>query len=615
MTDLLTRLTGFDIETHGTEQEYGLQPWRHAVRDAQIKSFAYMDGGRKIVEPWPTRERLSQWLSAMASERRVLVGHKVMFDVAWLLAYGLETEVFECTWLDSMLLWKRVDAHRFTYGLKEAVRLFIPKLAGYEEDVDLFCTDGPEFKKLLKYNLMDAYATRHLAQRFLGDMDSAEIKSAMIEAKGIPDAAQSWLEGIELDRDVLKRLARTQLIEVRRALADLKAANGGVEVDEKVIASPTQLRTLLFDDWALTPVKKTDKGALSTDKETLLRLAVEDKRAASLLAVRSARNRLNKFVISPINSLKYHGNNTTHPEPKICGTYTGRMTYSSNQGRGKAQRQTGIALHQWERAKHVRESIIAPPGYMIAEFDFSGQEMRLMADRVAVLTGDTIMLDLFLDGKDMHSYMGAGIKNVDYDWLVDNKDDDDEAKQIRYLGKFANLSLQYRIGVPTMRSRALTQYGLWLDYVEATRIHQAYPSTYPGVAKYWAAAVEKAKREGYAVTMGHRRVMLPNMGEYKQQQTAINTPIQGTGADMKALALAVTAPIARANGGRFAWDLHDALFYYLPIGPKVDHTVRRIRDALNTLPYKKVWGWEPTLPLPVDCTVGTKWGHLKPLED
>lgn len=115
---------------------------------------------------------------------------------------------------------------------------------------------------------------------------------------------------------------------------------------------------------------------------------------------------------------------------------TGRMTYASSQGRGKAQVPTGIALHQWKRDPEFRSTITPPEGYTLCEFDFAGQEFRWMA----VMSRDTTMLNLCFPGEDAHAYMGASIRSINYKALMQKvADGDKEAKGIRQLGKVANL--------------------------------------------------------------------------------------------------------------------------------------------------------------------------------
>jgi DNA polymerase I-like protein with 3'-5' exonuclease and polymerase domains len=221
------------------------------------------------------------------------------------------------------------------------------------------------------------------------------------------------------------------------------------------------------------------------------------------------------------------------------------------------------------------------------------------------------MLNLFLNNVDGHSYMGASIKDLDWRWVKENYETDEVANKARYLGKFANLSLQYRIGVPTMRIRALTQYGLNLSEQEAMLIKAKYMSTYAKVPEYWLNAIARAGKYGYAETRGGHRIQLHDLSEYSQQQTAINFPIQGTGGDMKLLALSVLKNHFAELGIKFAWDLHDALFLYIPDDSKAVKTAMFVQHTLSNLPYEKAWGWTPSVPMPVDGKIGKSWGSLK----
>src|ERR1019366_3740872 len=220
------------------------------------------------------------------------------------------------------------------------------------------------------------------------------------------------------------------------------------------------------------------------------------------------------------------------------------------------------------------------------------------------------MLKLFNDGIDGHAYMGAAIEGVEWQWVSGEQDKDPRAKEIRNLGKFANLSSQYRIGINTLRVRALVQYGLNLSQSKGEQISTTYKRTYRGVVRYWRTAVAKAAHAGYAESNDHRRIVLNNLNDYGQQQTAINFPIQGTGGGMKELAIAVLST-EFSDDVIYAWDLHDALFIYVRDDDRAVETVKRIRGKLNNLPYQMAWGWQPLLQLPWDMKMGSSWGNLK----
>lgn len=606
-----------DLETGGEKQEYALQPWRVETRESRITVFGYASkhSGPRALSNFD-RQFMSDWLTKRERNRDIIVTANGIFDIAWLLAEGLKTEVFGCQWLDVLLLWKRVDGARYEYNVAEAVKQFYPQFAGYEEGVVF-----SDIEQAVKKNQLDTSLTLALASKFWQMLTEPERRAARIECAGMPTVAESWLHGIVLDTDVLNNLMGTlnrERLETLYQLNETLTSQGKRELEFEDLASPQKLGKVFFQEWGLTPVKMTSGGTKSkpqpsTDKESMIKLAVADELVGKVMLVRKASNRLNKFVTSPLESIQYNPDGRAHPMPRLSGTYTGRMTYSSKQGRGKAEMPVGIALHQWERAKEVRRSIVAPEGMLMFEFDFTTQELRIIADRIFVMTGDDTLLRLLLDNVDIHSYMGSNIRNVPYDWLVANKDVDKQAGDIRYLGKFTNLSLQYRVGITTMRARALTQYGLWLTEHDAEHIKRTYLQTYPGVSLYWTAAVSQARELGYAETMGHRKILLTNFEEYANQQTAINFPIQGTGGDMKSLAIAAIKEPLLLSGGVYGWDLHDALFVYLPDTDDALETARNIKHRLSNLPYEKFWGWKPSLPLPVDAKWGTRWGDLKEL--
>ena len=604
---------GFDLETPQDIPEYGLQPWRAATGQATIKSVAiWISESEHVKRAMPSKEWFRKFLAHSAANKIALVTWNGLFDIAWLLAIGLEDEVKACLWLDGMLLLKRIDGWRSPdlggkgYGLKATVAERWPEHADYGlcDDVAIVPQTESEWLRLLDYNLLDAKFTVLLALEYLARMTQDEIMAARIEAAGLIPIAKSYIQGIRINQAALSALSKD--VDTRR---DKAQDNLGCSAD--VVASPKKLSNLLFNEWGLEGVKKTPKGDPATDKETLLKLELaypEDERLGKLMALRKVNTQQSKFVTAVYQTMLYHEEAITRPAPVIAGTYTGRMTYSSKQGKGKKECQTGIALHQWERGKAARDILRAPDGFMLAEFDASGQEMRLMAD----VSQDDTMLRIFNDGIDGHALMGASIEGVEWEWVHAEQDNDPRAKAIRNLGKFANLSNQYRIGVATLRVRALTQYGLNLSEYKTRQIKDRYMKTYRGVPHYWKAAIRSAEVLGYCETMGHRRINLNNLSKYEQQQTAINFKIQGTGGDMKELAIAELRTEFN-DDVIYAWDLHDALFIYIRDDGRAHETAKRIQLKLDNLPYEQAWGWKPSVALPWDAKIGKTWGTLKGL--
>lgn len=192
------------------------------------------------------------------------------------------------------------------------------------------------------------------------------------------------------------------------------------------------------------------------------------------------------------------------------------------------------------------------------------------------------------------------------------------AKDKRQLGKVANLSLQYRTSAGKLRSVARVQYGLPMTMVQAELIRKTYLQTYVRVPEYWEEQIVNCRAKKYVETFAGRRVQL--LGDFRGdngwslESTTINYRIQGTGADQKYLALATLRPYIIEHGIRFAWELHDGLFFYVP-DERVAECVPQIKALLDSLPYHRVWGFQPPIPLPWDAKTGKRWGDLKEWKD
>lgn len=612
-----------DVETTGELPEYALQPWSKRGRLNSI-AIARRREGRYTADV--TTARCTQhelWCMArdLLQPGAAIVGWNLPFDVAWLISIGLREQVEQVEWLDAMQLWRHLTRipesdipnarSRKQYGLKQAVAEFLPRFAGYGDDVDFHPTTDAGWAKLLQYNKLDAMLTLKLAEIFWDKLrkNPKQLQCAMIEARSIPPVADAAVTGLYVDIEWGDELGR----KLDSEIVELGAELGALGVTQKVLASPTQLASLLYDEWGLPIMGRTPKGAPSTDKEALYELAFVDARANIIQRYREAQGLRTKFLNKVIESCDYNESLTSHPTANIYGTYTGRMTFSSSVGRNKDKRQTGFAVHQMSGQAQYRKLIIPPNGFTLIEWDAAGQEFRFMA----IASEDTTMLSLCEEGEDAHAFMGADIRP---DWEYRQlqraaKTGDKEAGHARKLGKVLNLSCQYRIGQKKFRSSSRVKYGLDLGVDEAERLRRQYYLTYPGVKPYWKQAVRTGKIEGYAETLGGRRVQLngywsdPDKG-WMLESAAINFPIQGSGADQKYLAIATLKPLLKKYGGRFYFELHDGIYAIVPNKVAMKAALEG-RERLNNLPYKKAWGWVPPIPLPWDVKVGPSWGELE----
>ena len=627
MSTFYDKHLAMDFETSGKLPEFALQPWRVAQGLAWPTSLVWVAYDTQNKRPavhgglWPDREAMRAMLEHAITNKLRVVGWNVVFDISWLLAHGLEDLVFKVKWLDGMLLWKHATVEPNyderqrpkSYSLKAAVPEVFPDHAGYQADVDYHGTDPAKLRELHDYNIKDVIFTLRIAKLWWDKLSSEQKRCALVEAECLPMIAKANLEGLIVDTLVTRELQAYLVKEAADALR-LLAPLG---MTEAIVRSPAKLRDLMFKRWKMTPHHMTPGGDPSTDKETLHELAAAgDNRAKVLRKYRDALLNKKKFADNALEASIYNGDGRAHPTGFVFSTYTGRMTYASTQGKNKDKRQIGFALHQEKGKKEgkiYRAKITPPPDYVLVEQDAAGQEFRWMAE----CSGDDVMKSLCLPGGDPHSYMGSKIDPTwDYLRLIQEvkMGNNPVADNLRKSGKVANLSLQYRTSYRKLLSTARVDYGMDMTIQEAELIHKVYPRTYKGVPLYWNRQISLTKQRGYVETLAGRRVKVVGnwSGTYgwAMGSTAINHRIQGTGADQKYLAMACLKDFMRNNGAYFAFDLHDGLYWFVP-KDKMNYVAAGAQKILNALPYKRAWGYSPSIPLPWDTKVGPSWGDLK----
>ncbi len=618
----MPKFVAFDVETRGLEPTYALQPFRTLAGEAWLTSVALAQNGSTSSCLKPPIEYLRRLLNQCAEAGETICAWNAPFDIAWLIALGLREEVYANRWLDGMLLWRHLTSRPnwleggpVSYGLKAAVEEFYPDEAGYNEGID-FEADTPEAVEALRvYNERDTEHTLKLCHKFWSELSADQRRAALIEAACLPLVAEAYVNGICMNREAAAVLSDNLTETAKLRLVTLKL-NTREEIDDSVLSSPVQLRALLFDKWGLPIPKYTEKGNASTDRDALSLLAPIDARAELLNDYREAKNNRIKFADGTLDSLDYNGDGRSRPVPRVFGTYTGRMSYSSKTGRGKEERPTGVALHQWKRTKEFRDLIEAPPGYTLIELDFAGQEFRWMA----LFSKDPTMLKMCEPGEDAHAYMGGQIARIPYARMQELvAAGDPKAKNDRQLGKVGNLSCQYRTSARTLERVARVQYGLKLTPEEAMTIWKTYRQTYPRVSRYWKDAINVARNTGYAETWAGRRVQLGTGDTWRDdfrwglESTALNAPIQGSGADQKYLALAAARDYLPKVDGRFYYELHDGLFFIVP-DVNAERAVVELREMLSNLPYAQAWGKPMPIAFPVDAKWGKTWGGLQVYE-
>jgi hypothetical protein len=421
----------FDFESSGQLPEYALQPWRLHQGKFWATSISVIMRTTSLTpwmsKLWPSVDDMRAFLEAAIDNDWLVVMWNGVFDVSILIAYGLRDLVYKVRWLDGLLLWKHLEIDpeydvdkpkKKSYSLKpDAVDRFIPGFADTTgaDDVDFHSRDPQELAKLQHYNNRDSVRTWVITKLIWEQLTERQREAALIEAEAIPMVAEANLGGMPIDTIFSNELSTWLKDTAVKRLAELEPHG---LAGPAMVRSPKQLAELMYDVWKLPVLKentgkKTGTVSRSTDKESLYELAFLDPRCKLLKEYRESLNNDTKFATAPLVSAEYNGDGRTRPQCIMFGTYTGRCTYASKQGKNKDARQIGFALHQEKRGGEYRGILCAPSGYTMVEFDAAGQEFRWMA----VLSGDPNMLQLCQPGEDSHAFMGARIVGKDYRFL------------------------------------------------------------------------------------------------------------------------------------------------------------------------------------------------------
>lgn len=618
------KLIAFDIETWGLKEGYSLQPWR-------IKTD---EGGIICEKHYP--ELLAELrLIFNSTDKIVFCGWNLKFDTAWFLARGQKLD--KCLFLDGMLLLKRLFQNLPTYALKPALERFkddidfsacdMEYVSGYSSEIEFkvgYFSDAytkKELELMNEYCERDTRYTYALIKHLLNLADKRTVMQVIRESTVSVLFANAWQRGLPIDRDeVLK-----QEKDILQTLTKYDSILEKIGLTKQVLASPKQLREFLQQTWDIKLTKLTPKGDFSVDASVLKNLAFESEGTLKkifqvIVRRKELQTEYDKFITTALECLEE--GDVIHPDPIMNSTYTGRMTYSVHQTvktvktlkNGKIREvktkiALGLPIHQLKRGK-LRKMFVAPKGYKLVEMDFAGQEMRLMAS----VAPESKMIELFNKDADLHAYTAAGIYGIPFNEFQGMKETK-EYKEMRQLGKVTNLSLQYRLSAKNL-------YRVWHDKYELTdkteqdavRARDVYLEIYGGIANYWRDIVNFARNNGFVENMAGRKHYLDKWSgedEWASQQTAINFPIQSTGAEQKILALYELRAVMSLEGVLLAWDLHDGMYFFVPDGVMQEDVILEMVNIASNLDYKKAWGWEPKVKFPVEAKVGDNWADLK----
>ncbi|WP_432723313.1 DNA polymerase I [Jeongeupia wiesaeckerbachi] len=345
------------------------------------------------------------------------------------------------------------------------------------------------------------------------------------------------------------------------------------------LGSPKQIGEIFFEKLGLPVIKKTPKGAPSTDEDVLTELAKDFPLPKVLLENRSL-SKLKSTYTDKLPTMVNPDTGRVHTNFSQAVAATGRL--SSNDPNLQ-----NIPIRTAEGRK-IREAFVAPPGHKLVSADYSQIELRIMAH----LSGDKALLKAFAEGQDVHRATASEVFGVSPLEV--------STEQRRY-AKTINFGLIYGMSAFGLAA------ALEIDRSAAKTFIDRYFAQFPGVAAYMERTRAQAREQGYVETVFGRRLWLPEIRSSNAgrragaERAAINAPMQGTAADLiKRAMIAVDAWLSDAKlKSRLVLQVHDELVLEVP-----DDEVELIRVEL---PRKMAQVADLAVPLVAEVGVGDNW--------
>ena len=345
--------------------------------------------------------------------------------------------------------------------------------------------------------------------------------------------------------------------------------------------SPKQLGEVLFDELKLLEKpKKTKTGQYKTDEKVLSALAADHQIVSDILEYREASKLKNTYV-DTLPLAIYPGTGRVHTTFLQMMTATGRL--ASNHPNLQ-----NIPIRT-EQGRAIRGAFVArDKEHLLLSADYSQIELRVMAS----LSGDPAMSEAFREGLDIHTATAARVYGVDLD---------DVDTEMRRTAKMVNFGIIYGISAFGLSQR------LGIARGEASEIIEEYLKQYAGVKEFMDKTIESAKETGYVETVSGRRRYLPGINDRNAmvrsatERTAINTPIQGTAADMIKLAMVGVANALKEKGlkSRMVLQVHDELVFDLSCDEE-----SQMREMVQTCMKDAL---PLDVPIVVETGVGKSW--------
>ncbi|MBV4357403.1 DNA polymerase I [Pinibacter aurantiacus] len=465
-----------------------------------------------------TKSILEQFAPLFNDVSKKWVGQNIKYDLLVLKWYGheLKGEIFDTMLAhyviepDGKRSMDQLSAQYLGYEPVHIEELIGKKGRGQTNMRDV------ELDKIKEYAGEDADITLQLKNAFVPLLKEKEVEKVFreVESPLVKVLTDMEFEGVKIDVDFLNDYSK-ELDKFAKEAEENVYKQAGVRFN---LSSPKQLGEVLFEKLKLDPkAKKTRTGQYATGEDVLLKLASQNKIVDDILAYREL-TKLKSTYVDALPEMINRKTGRVHTSYAQAVAVTGRLA-STNPNLQNIPIRT-------DRGREIRKAFIPRnEEHVLISADYSQIELRI----VAAISGDKNMCEAFRSGIDIHTATAAKVYGVDAA---------DVTKEMRYKAKSVNFGIIYGQGAFGLADN------LGISRTEAKEIIDNYKKEFNGITKYMDDMVNFAKETGYVQTLMGRKRWLRDIGSSNftvrgfAERNAINSPIQGTAADMIKMAMA-----------------------------------------------------------------------------
>jgi DNA polymerase I len=519
----------------------------------------------------------------LEDEKIAKVGHNIKYDALVLKRHGLDLKgVHFDTMIASYLINPDLRQHNLDYLAQHYLN---HKMISYHEVVGKGAAEinfsGVDIDRAMEYSCEDADITLRLMsildKKLKEDMNEDLFYN--LEMRLLPVLRDMELAGIRIDAPFFETMSRNFAREIKDIQGKIYA-EAGMEFN---INSPQQLGLVLFEKLGLPMQKKTLKTkSLSTDVKVLTRLASADFVIPGLILQYRTLSKLKSTYLDALVKMVNPDTGRIHTSYNQTVAATGRLS-SSNPNL------QNIPI-RGEEGKDIRKGFVAEDGHYLLSADYSQIELRIFAH----YSKDSTLIDAFRHEEDIHSRTASEILGVPINQVT---------RDMRRIAKAINFGIIYGMGHKKLSDE------LGIDMKTAKEYIESYYERYSGVARYREDMVKSAVENGYVTTLFNRRRYLPeirsenNRIRSESERIAVNTPIQGTAADLIKKAMINIHERLKREGyrSRMLLQVHDELLFEVP-EDEVEAITPVIKRGMEEV-------YSLAVPLKVDISHGRNWGE------